>query len=442
MMHIGRQTNSDGDNHQNNRRNDTAPYCMNFSHCYYYAISDTPAERNGVCYNGYMTKAARLITQFTPNHYTISLDIDRIGRAFQGTVTMRGSLAVGANAISLHAKDLIIESVLVDGSLATHLLGENDELRITSDTLQSGDHIVVIGYRGTITDAMHGLYPCYYEHAGVQKEILATQFESHHAREVFPCIDEPEAKATFDLTLTTDEDITVLGNMPVDSQESDGNKLITTFQTSPRMSTYLLAFVAGEMHKKSAMTKSGVEVNVWASPAQPSDSLDFALDTATRAIDFYDDYFGVPYPLPKADHVALPDFTVGAMENWGLITYRETALLADPTIASISTKQRVALVICHELAHQWFGNLVTMKWWNDLWLNESFATMMEYIALDALYPEWNSWMDFSSSVPSLPIYGMRCQQPAVKILAHLCSHGSRSQGIQSCTSAKMATPLL
>lgn len=344
-----------------------------------------------------MTKAARLLTQFTPNHYTISLDINRIGRSFRGTVSLGGTLADDADTISLHAKDLIIESVLVDGSLAAHANGENDEVHITQNNLQPGKHVVVIGYRGVITDAMHGLYPCYYEHAGVQKEIIATQFESHHAREVFPCIDEPEAKATFDLSLTTDEDITVLGNMPIVLQESDGNTLVTRFQTSPRMSTYLLAFVAGELHKKSATTKSGVEVNVWASPAQSPESLDFALDTATRAIDFYDDYFGVPYPLPKADHVALPDFTVGAMENWGLITYRETALLADPAIASISTKQRVALVVCHELAHQWFGNLVTMKWWNDLWLNESFATMMEYIALNALYPEWNSWMDFSSS---------------------------------------------
>lgn len=343
-----------------------------------------------------MPKASRLIESFIPDHYDLSIDINRIGRTFHGTVTLHGILQNDADALSLHAKDLEIESVLVDGKLASITTGENDEIHIAQDNLAPGAHTIVAGYRGTITDAMHGIYPCYYEHAGVRKEILATQFESHHAREVFPCIDEPEAKATFDLTLTTDEDITVLGNMPVAYQDSDGNKLVTKFETSPRMSTYLLAFVAGELQKKSATTKDGVEVNVWASPAQTPDSLNFALDTATRAIDFYDDYFGVPYPLSKADHVALPDFTVGAMENWGLITYRETALLADPAIASIATRQRVALVVCHELAHQWFGNLVTMKWWNDLWLNESFATMMEYIALDALFPEWNSWMDFSS----------------------------------------------
>ena len=163
------------------------------------------------------------------------------------------------------------------------------------------------------------------------------------------------------------------------------------------MSTYLLAFVVGELHKKTAATKDGVEVNVWATPAQPAASLDFALDIATRAIEFYDDYFGTPYPLPKSDHVALPDFTVGAMENWGLITYRETALLADPKLTDINSRHHIALVIAHELAHQWFGNLVTMQWWNDLWLNESFANLMEYIAVDALHPEWNIWLDYVTS---------------------------------------------
>ncbi|AKM80125.1 TPA: M1 family peptidase [Candidatus Saccharibacteria bacterium] len=344
-----------------------------------------------------MHTVTRLLDHFIPNHYNLSLDINRIGRTFHGTVSIEGVVLEGNTQLTLHAKELEIESILIDGKLGEIVSHNGDELVITQENLQPGAHIIVIGYRGGITDAMHGLYPCYYEHAGVKKELIATQFESHHAREVFPCIDEPAAKATFDVTLVTEDDIVVLGNMPVKFQDSDGRKLTTTFETSPRMSTYLLAFVAGELQKKSAKTKDDVEVNVWATPAQPAESLDFALDIAVRTIEFYNDYFGTAYPLPKSDHVALPDFGSGAMENWGLITYREVALLADPATTSISSRQYIATVVAHELAHQWFGNLVTMRWWDDLWLNESFATLMEYIAVDALEPDWNIWLDFATN---------------------------------------------
>lgn len=341
-----------------------------------------------------MQTVPRLIEQFTPTHYELSLVLEREQRTFSGTVVIKG--VVTNDIIALHSKDLTITTVTVDGKAAQHVAGENDELTITQDGLSKGAHVVVIGFSGTISDAMHGLYPSTYEHDGVKKELLATQFESHHAREVFPCVDEPEAKATYDLTLTTEKDITVLGNMPVQWQREEDGKLVTRFETSPRMSSYLLAWVTGELHRKTATTSSGVEVNVWATPAQSSESLDFALDIATRTIDFFDEYFDTPYPLPKSDHVALPDFSSGAMENWGLITYREIALLADPKTTSISSKRYIATVVAHELSHQWFGNLVTMKWWNNLWLNESFATLMEYIAVDALHPEWDIWLDFAS----------------------------------------------
>lgn len=343
-----------------------------------------------------MQTVSRLIERFIPKHYELSLDLKRNDRTFAGTVTIAGSVTATAETIAVHAKDLEITSVTFDGKSAEWRAGENDELTVTHQDITEGEHLVVIGFNGTITDAMHGLYPCYFEHDGVKNELLATQFESHHAREVFPCIDEPEAKATFDVTLTTEPDVTVLGNMPVKQQDLQHECLVTSFDRTPRMSTYLLAWVVGELHKKTATTKSGVEVNVWATPAQKPESLDFALDIATRTIDFFDDYFGVPYPLPKSDHVALPDFSSGAMENWGLITYREIALLADPKTASISGKHYIATVIAHELSHQWFGNLVTMKWWNNLWLNESFATLMEYIAVDALHPEWDIWLDFAT----------------------------------------------
>lgn len=343
-----------------------------------------------------MHTVSQLIDQFVPEHYDLSLTLEREARHFNGTVTIHGTSQPDSEHIVLHSKDLAIESVTLDGQSADFASSDNDELFITHPDIAEGKHIIVIGFSGQITDAMHGLYPCYYELGGVKKELLATQFESHHAREVFPCIDEPAAKATFDMTLTTEKDITVLGNMPVVSRKTDGELLVTTFDRTPRMSTYLLAWTTGELHRKTATTKSGVEVNIWATPAQPAESLDFALDIATRTIDFFDEYFDTPYPLPKSDHVALPDFSSGAMENWGLITYREIALLADPATISIASKHYIATVIAHELSHQWFGNLVTMQWWNNLWLNESFATLMEYIAIDALHPEWNVWLDFAT----------------------------------------------
>ena len=338
----------------------------------------------------------RLIEHFVPEHYDLSITLNRVDRTFIGTVTIDGEKLQNDKDIILHAKDLTIASAVINGQAAI-FSQDNEELMLSQTDFIAGPCVVVVEFSGTITDQMHGLYPCYYEHEGVKKELLATQFESHHAREVFPCIDEPEAKATFDVTLTTEKDIVVLGNMPVQSQKTEGDTLITRFDRSPRMSTYLLAWVVGELQKATAKTKDGVDVSIWATPAQPTESLTFALDIATRTIDFFNEYFDTPYPLPKSDHVALPDFSSGAMENWGLITYREVALLADPKTAALDTKQYAALVIAHELSHQWFGNLVTMKWWNDLWLNESFASIMEYIAIDAIEPDWNVWLEYAGS---------------------------------------------
>ncbi|MFC2606344.1 MAG: M1 family metallopeptidase, partial [Candidatus Nanosynbacter sp.] len=319
-----------------------------------------------------MKTVPRLLDTFIPHHYTLTLDLTHAEeKVFSGTVIISGEST--NELISLHTKDLTIHSALIDDQPAEFSHDEFDELRLSRPDLSSGQRTVRVEFSGTITDAMHGLYPCYFTHNGVKKQLLATQFESHHAREVFPCVDEPAAKATYDVTLVTAPELTVLGNMPVAKSSKDDGVLTTTFATTPRMSSYLLAFVVGELHKKTARTKSGVEVNVWATPAQSEETLDFALDIATRSIDFYDEYFGVPYPLPKSDHVALPDFSSGAMENWGLITYRESCLLADPKLTPESSKRFIATVISHELSHQWFGNLVTMQWWNYLWLNESFA---------------------------------------------------------------------
>lgn len=340
-----------------------------------------------------MKSVSQLVRAFAPSHYDLSITLNREERTFKGVVSIKGTVTRNVHEIRLHAKDLTILSVTFDGKKATYKNDENDELVISHADIREGDHIIVSSFSGRITDDMNGIYPCYFEVDGAKHELLATQFESHYARQAFPCVDEPEAKATFDVTLTTEKDIVVLGNMPVASQKVENDMLVTRFETTPRMSSYLVAWVVGDLQKKTTTTQSGVEVSIWSTRAHAPSSLDFALDIAARTIDFFNNYFGVPYPLPKSDHVALPDFSSGAMENWGLITYREIALLVDPHASTLSAKHYAATVIAHELSHQWFGNLVTMKWWNDLWLNESFANMMEYVAIDALEPSWDIWLN-------------------------------------------------
>jgi len=268
------------------------------------------------------------------------------------------------------------------------------EVRLhTEQQLYAGNYTITMEFSGEITRPMEGIYPCFFEHDGKQKQLIATQFESHHAREAFPCIDEPEAKATFDLVLTSPVGEVAIANTPILSQETVDNKLVTTFETTPVMSTYLLAFVYGEFGYKEAVTKHGVTVRTYATPDNV-EFTSFALDAAVKSLDFFTDYFGIPYPLAKCDLIALPDFASGAMENWGCITFREHGLFLDPANSSLPTKQYIVMVVAHELAHQWFGNLVTMRWWNDLWLNESFATWMSYLASDALYPDWDVWTQF------------------------------------------------
>lgn len=342
-----------------------------------------------------MNTVTRLYNTFQPTTYVLDLRLERVARTFHGRVEITGQYS-GTGPLTLHAKDLVISRAQInDQDTAVPLAGPNDELHFDAK-LTPGEYRITLEFSGSITDPMHGLYPCYYEHEGVKKELLATQFESHHAREVFPCVDEPEAKAVFTVTLTTETGVNVLANMPIARQENIETGMRTTFEASPHMSPYLLAFVVGELQSKTARTANGVEVNVWATPAQLPGSLDFALQSAVRSIEFFDDYFGIPYPLPKCYHVALPDFSSAAMENWGLITYRESCLLADEN-TSISSRQLIAMVIAHETSHQWFGNLVTMKWWDDLWLNESFATLMEYLCVDSMFPSWNIWMTFATN---------------------------------------------
>ncbi|TAH32516.1 M1 family peptidase, partial [Candidatus Saccharibacteria bacterium] len=368
-----------------------------------------------------MKSVSRLYTQFQPSEYDITFRLDEAAMRFSGSVTIRGK-KVGrpSERITLHQHELKITSATItkhdkkgDQTLTVERINNQntyDEVRLhTTEKVFPGEYTITAEFEAPITVGMTGIYPSYFKEGDEEKMLLGTQFESHHAREAFPCIDEPEAKAVFNLTLITRSGVQVLGNTPVKSQTTEEGKgqraksdkptsqtstLITVFEPTPRMSSYLLAFVAGDLHKKTAHTKNGVEVNVWATTAQPANSLDYGLDVAVKSIEFFEDYFGVPYPLPKADHVAMPDFSAGAMENWGLITYRERVLLAYPGETAQSVLEQIALVIAHETSHQWFGNLVTMQWWDDLWLNESFANMMEYAAVDSFRPEWQVWNSF------------------------------------------------
>ena len=329
---------------------------------------------------------------FQPSHYDLYIDVNRGTKVISGRTTISGEAK--ATEISVHQKYLTITSVTDEAGqdLAYSVDNEHEAIRVA--LREVGPTALTITYTAPLTDTMMGIYPSYYEVAGEKKQIIGTQFETTFARQAFPSIDEPEAKATFDLALKFDEQPgeTVLANMP-ELREEDG---VHYFATTVRMSTYLVAFAFGDLQSKTTRTKSGVEVGVFATKAHKANELDFALDIAKRSIEFYEDFYQTTYPLPHSWQLALPDFSAGAMENWGLVTYREAYLTLDPDNTPLRQKQVVATVIAHELAHQWFGDLVTMKWWDDLWLNESFANMMEYVAIDAIEPDWHIWELFQT----------------------------------------------
>ncbi len=337
-------------------------------------------------YNRYMEYFLDL---FKPKNYKLDLAIDKEKKTLKGVAKIKGT--VKSENIKLHAVGFKVDGVKVAGK-KVEFAHEDGVLKIAG--LSLGDTEIEIKYHGPLNENMQGAYLSTYEYKGKTEKIVSTQFESHYAREAFPCIDEPSAKATFDLSITLPEgsDDIVIANTPIAKKDGE----TTIFETTPRMSTYLLAFVIGHFHSKTIKNNHGTIITTYAPLNQAENSVDFANEIAAKSLEFYDNQFGVPYPLEKLDQVAIPDFEAGAMENWGLVTYREACLLVDET-ATLDTKKSVALTVAHELSHQWFGDLVTMKWWDDLWLNESFATVMEYWAVDHIHPEYNIWEDFVTS---------------------------------------------
>lgn len=264
--------------------------------------------------------------------------------------------------------------------------------------LPAGSGVLSLLFKGELNDKMKGFYRSRYTVNGETRFAGVTQFEATDARRCFPCWDEPACKATFDVTLVVPKDRIALSNMNVVSESEyleDGSYKILKFAQTPIMSTYLLAFIVGEFDFVEQKTSRGMPVRVY-TPTGKSEQGRFALDVAVKALAYYEDYFKIDYPLPKMDLIAISDFCAGAMENWGLVTYRETALLIDEGNSSAHSKQWVSLVVCHELAHQWFGNLVTMEWWTHLWLNEGFASFMEYLATDHCHPKFDIWTQFVS----------------------------------------------
>ena len=318
----------------------------------------------------------KFLDYFVPDTYVLTLNIDKNAKTIGGHVGVTGTPL--AKKIKFHAVNLDVTNVLIKGKPAKFKV-KNNVLEIEVGEKAVGTFFGVhIYYNGKLNENMQGAYLSTYEYEGKTETIVATQFESHYAREAFPCIDEPAAKAIFHVNI----------NLP---EGSDDIVLVNT--PSPRMSTYLLAWVIGRFHGKTIKNKHGVEITTYAALNQDVNSVDFANEVAAKSLEFYDDNFGVKYPLPKCVQVALPDFEAGAMENWGLVTYRESMLLASKD-ATLATKKSVALTVAHELSHQWFGDLVTMEWWDDLWLNESFASVMEYYAVDSIHPEYKIWEGF------------------------------------------------
>ena len=333
----------------------------------------------------------------SPLNYKLTFEPDLKKFTFDGLESISINCKKSVNIITMNCAELKIKSCIVKSGQkiieSTPKLNEKkEELQIKLGKKIRGLCTVHLEFEGILNDRLLGFYRSKYVQNSKTKYLATTQFEAADARRAFPCWDEPEAKATFEISIITDNKFTAISNMPIKTKKKTGNKTTYNFQKTPLVSTYLIYLGVGEFEYLTG--KAGkIQIRVVTTKGNTSRGK-FSLELGKKLLTSYEKYFGIKFPLPKLDLIAVPDFAAGAMENWGAITFRETILLYDPKTSSTRTKQFIAEVISHEIAHMWFGNLVTMKWWNDLWLNESFATFMATKFVDKFYPEWDLWNQF------------------------------------------------
>ncbi|NLD77242.1 MAG: M1 family metallopeptidase [Acidimicrobiales bacterium] len=346
----------------------------------------------------------RLPTDVVPTHYDLDFAPDLEAATFTGRATAHVDVLGPVQTITMHSLDIDLGEAWVEQD------GNRLEAEIEVDTaaewitltfarpLAAGPATVHTAFTGVLNDKLVGFYrSTFTDPAGATRTIACTQFESTHARRAFPCWDEPAFKATYAISLTVAPDLLAVSNSgEAGRTELADGRVEVRFATTMKMSTYLVAFVVGPLEATDPVDVDGVPLRVIVPPGK-MDLTDFALDAGAFSLRFLADWYGIPYPGDKVDLIAIPDFAFGAMENLGCITFRETALLLDPERSTQSEQQRVADVIAHELAHMWFGDLVTMGWWNGIWLNEAFATFMEMLTVDAYRPAWQRWLDFGTS---------------------------------------------
>ncbi len=333
--------------------------------------------------------AQRLPGTVTPLHYTLALTPDLKTATFTGTESIEVTLAQPSPTITLNAAEITFKTVTAE------VRGKSMPAKVTVDEakqqatltfdapLPAGAVTLHIDYTGILNGQLRGFYLSKSD----KRSYAVTQFEPTDARRAFPSFDEPAYKATFDVSLTVDQADTAISNTNIVSDTPAGDKHTLHFATTPKMSTYLVAFLVGDFVCTSGAS-DGVPIRACATPDKLA-LTPYAVKAAEFVLHYYDTYFGIKYPMPKLDMIGIPDFEAGAMENFGAITYRETDFLVDENHASDEAKERVAQVVAHEMAHQWFGDMVTMQWWNNLWLNEGFATWMENKPVAAWHPEWN-----------------------------------------------------